>query len=220
MGQMSQLLIPREPAPAPPGYRDCIAGGPPREPDVILPVARHDVRDCVRGLGIVAVISGGQTGVDRAAIDVASGYGIPIGGWAPRGWAAEDGVVPVRYRTVLRECPDRGEPYAARTRRNVLASDLVLVVVPLEGGGPGTRLTERLAEEHGRPLLRIPLGADRQARAEIQQRGITVRWWLRTNARPGGTVLMVAGPRASRWAHGVEVTERLLAAVLDPRGRA
>jgi hypothetical protein len=68
------------------------------------------------------LVSGGQTGVDRAALDVALKLGIPCGGWCPRGRQAEDGVIPARYP--LAETPSEG--YSERTRWNVRDADATL----------------------------------------------------------------------------------------------
>ncbi|MDA1230625.1 MAG: molybdenum cofactor carrier, partial [Planctomycetota bacterium] len=68
---------------------------------------------------LTRVVSGGQTGVDRAALDAASAAGMEIGGWCPRDRRAEDGIVPLRYP--LRETASRS--YAVRTEWNVRDSD-------------------------------------------------------------------------------------------------
>jgi len=125
------------------------------------------------------VVSGGQTGVDRAALDVALELGLPCGGWCPAGRRAEDGAIPARYP--LRET--RARDYAARTEANVRDSDGTLV---LTVGAPtgGTALTCRLARRLGRPLLVLDLAeAPAPARA---------RAW---GAAAGVAVLNVAGPR-------------------------
>ena len=70
------------------------------------------------------LITGGQTGVDRAALDVGLALGLPVGGWCPKGRRAEDGIIPDRYP--LTETPERN--YQARTRRNVEDSDGTLNV--------------------------------------------------------------------------------------------
>src|SRR6266571_9073801 len=78
------------------------------------------------------IVSGGQTGVDRAALDVALELGIPCGGWCPRGRRAEDGIIPERYPLI--ETPTTA--YPQRTERNVRDSDgtLVLTVGRADGG--------------------------------------------------------------------------------------
>jgi hypothetical protein len=129
----------------------------------------------------MALVSGGQTGVDRAALDAARRAGIAHGGWCPRGRGAEDGVIPPEY--TLRETPD-ADP-AQRTRWNVRDSDATLV---LSRGAPrgGTALAAAHAAALGRPLLLLDL--ERQPQAEEVIR------WLRDNAV---SALNVAGPRES-----------------------
>lgn len=127
------------------------------------------------------VVSGGQTGVDRAALDVAIAHGITHGGWCPRGRRAEDGRIPDRYDLREHESPD----YGARTERNVVDSDATLVLTVGTPDG-GTALTVRLAARHMRPSLVVDLD-DPPAPASV----IT---WLRAN---GVGVLNVAGPRES-----------------------
>jgi hypothetical protein len=131
--------------------------------------------------GPVEIVSGGQTGVDRAALDTALALGLPCGGWCPRGRRAEDGPLPARYP--LRETPSAA--YPERTEWNVRDSDGTLV---LHRGRPrgGTALTLRLARAHGRPALAVDLGAAPSAGA--------VREWL---SRERIHRLNVAGPRES-----------------------
>jgi Circularly permutated YpsA SLOG family len=98
------------------------------------------------------IVSGGQTGVDRAALDVALELGLECGGWCPRGRRAEDGEIPARYP--LRETRSAG--YPVRTERNVRDSDATLVLH--EGRlGRGTALTAGCARRLGRPLLEVDL---------------------------------------------------------------
>jgi hypothetical protein len=128
------------------------------------------------------IVSGGQTGVDRAALDAAIAVGIDHGGWCPRGRLAEDGCIPERYRLRETDSPD----YPARTELNVLDSDATLILYRgwLSGG---TELTFRLARGHRRPCLTIDLDwKPDPARAGD---------WLRTH---GVAVLNVAGPRESQ----------------------
>lgn len=126
------------------------------------------------------IVSGGQTGVDRAALDVALEIGLPCGGWCPAGRLAEDGAIPDRYP--LRETESAS--YPERTARNVRDSDATLILYRTKMRG-GTALTARLARHHGQPCLALEIGsADPEA----------VRGWL---GEENVGVLNVAGPRES-----------------------
>ncbi|ROR35013.1 YpsA SLOG family protein [Inmirania thermothiophila] len=147
------------------------------------------------------IVSGGQSGVDRAALDVALALGLPAGGWCPAGRRAEDGPIPARYP--LRETPSAD--YAQRTAWNVRDSDATLILHrgPLAGG---TRLTRELAERHGRPCLCIDLAAVPDPAA--------VRRWLTAH---GVGSLNVAGPRETQSPGiGAEAAAFLRRLLLDP----
>jgi hypothetical protein len=133
---------------------------------------------------ILEIISGGQTGADRAALDAAIALGIPHGGWLPKGRKTEDGPLSRRY--ALRELPS--VRYRDRTEKNVLAADATLIFSfgPLSGG---SALTESLAIRHDRPFLHIDF-----EHVNIDQAAATVETWLLT--REAKTV-NIAGPRAS-----------------------
>jgi len=131
--------------------------------------------------GLAMIVSGGQTGVDRAALDAGLALGLTCGGWVPRGRRAEDGRIPARYR--LRETASSA--YVVRTRKNVEDSDATLI---LTRGAPsgGTALTVEAAAALGRPVLVVDLAAPIDPAA--------VRQWLEAS---GTRVLNVAGPRES-----------------------
>jgi hypothetical protein len=131
---------------------------------------------------IEKVVSGGQTGVDRAALDAALALGLPCGGWCPRGRKAEDGTIDPRYP--LAETPS--DDYAQRTEWNVRDADgtLVLSRGRLRGG---TALTVALARRMRRALLVLDLD-------EGPDPG-DVETWAREE---GVRVLNVAGPRESQ----------------------
>lgn len=129
------------------------------------------------------VISGGQTGVDRAALDAAMACGIEAGGWCPRARIAEDGLIPRRYP--LRETPS--EKYSQRTTWNVRDADATLILTYGVPDG-GTELTARVAERLDKPCLVVSL------RTYPDLAAIRELFYL----RPGGIVLNVAGPRESR----------------------
>ena len=90
---------------------------------------------------IERIVSGGQTGVDRAALEVAIEHQIPIGGWCPRGRRSEDGTIPTKF--TLQETPTAD--YSQRTAWNVRDSDGTLLISCGELTG-GTALTKTLAK--------------------------------------------------------------------------
>jgi hypothetical protein len=147
---------------------------------------------------LVRIVSGGQTGVDRAALEVALARGLDCGGWCPRGRRAEDGAIDARFP--LRETPS--PDYAERTEWNVRDSDATLV---LTRGTPkgGTALTVELARALARPHRVVDLAADPDASA--------VRGWL---AEHGVRVLNVAGPRESQQPGIGALARRFLEQVL------
>ena len=142
------------------------------------------------------IISGGQSGVDRAALDEAIARGIPYGGWCPKGGWAEDMPAPpgllARYPH-LRETPS-ADP-AERTAWNVRDSDACLILVDASGVAVsgGTALAETLAARYGKPLLVVDVGA--------ADAGEQVRAWLAPllAAHDGDAPfrLAVGGPRES-----------------------
>lgn len=128
------------------------------------------------------VISGGQTGVDRAALDAAMEAGIAVGGWCPGGRRAEDGAIADRYP--LEETPKRD--YRQRTEWNVRDSDgtLILYWGELQNG---TLATAKFARDtYRRPLLMVNLLEQVESRE-------TARWIADHNIR----TLNIAGPRES-----------------------
>ena len=153
-------------------------------------------------LGVEKIVSGGQTGADRAALDAARELGIATGGWLPRGRCAEDGPLPERYDGMAET--GSADP-AVRTGRNVRDSDATLIV---SHGPPtgGTALTLERARALGRPYLPLDLAALDRAAATA-----TLRAWL---AERQPRVLNVAGPRASGDPAVYEATRALLLAAL------
>lgn len=130
------------------------------------------------------IISGGQTGVDRAALDWAISNAIPHGGWCPRGRIALDGRLPEHY--ALQESESSG--YSQRTRYNVRDADATLI---LNRGAlvGGSRLTQRIAVRTGRPVFVVDLEEDWREQADL------VSEWLFAN---GVKTLNVAGPSEGR----------------------
>jgi hypothetical protein len=162
-------------------------------------------------LTVEKIISGGQTGVDRAALDVALELGIDCGGWCPKGRRAEDGQIPARYP--LSETTS--STYSQRTKRNVRDSDATLILSIGEPRG-GTLLTQRTAAQLGKPCLTVDLDASTAA-DEVR------KWVHRHEVR----AMNVAGPRESQ-ARGIALrATRLLRELFaggevtrkPPRGR-
>ena len=130
------------------------------------------------------IISGGQTGVDRAALEFAVEHGIPHGGWCPRGRLAEDGAIKSGYE--LKETPDAA--YPQRTEWNVRDSDgtVIFTISPELTGG--SALTRDLAAEYGKPCLHLSQPRDGDS-AAAKLRHFLERHKIKT--------LNVAGPRLS-----------------------
>lgn len=145
------------------------------------------------------LVSGGQTGVDRAALDVALELGIPCGGWCPGGRLAEDGIIPARYPLQETE----SSVYEERTRLNVLDSDGTLILGMGELGG-GTAYTANVANENKKPLLIITLDESADPRKAID--------WIKQS---GIDVLNVAGPREDRRLQIHELARNFLREVLQ-----
>jgi hypothetical protein len=134
---------------------------------------------------IKKIISGGQTGADRAALDVAIRMGIAHGGWVPKGRLAEDGQISDKYQ--LQELPT--ESYPARTDQNVKASDGTLIIARGKLTG-GTDFTREMTLKHRKQLLGIDLNlTDHYDAASL------IASWIRMQKV---NTLNVAGPRASK----------------------
>jgi hypothetical protein len=185
---------------------------------------------------LLKVISGGQTGVDRGALDAALALQVECGGWCPEGRLAEDGTIPKRYPVM--ELANAG--YAERTARNVADSDGTLIIsngVPLGG----TRETVDRCIEMRKPHLIIDC-----ARRSVQETievatefvtNLSFRVAQRTPVRLGPRnfsnvrespgeladpsrslgmtiVLNVAGPRASQWPEGHKTAQQIVSGIL------
>lgn len=146
------------------------------------------------------IVSGGQTGVDRAALDVAIYLEIPHGGWCPLGRRAEDGTIPETY--LLRETTHRD--YSVRTERNIIDSDGTLILFRYRTTG-GTDLTRKLALKHRRPLICIDL--ENQSDDVLER----VCLWIEEHQID---VLNIAGPRESSCQGIGKQAERFLVDVL------
>ena len=134
---------------------------------------------------IKKIISGGQTGADRAALDSALALGISHGGWIPKGRITEDGPLPDKYN--LQEMST--DSYPARTEQNVIDSDGTLIVShgKLTGGSAYTR---KMAMKHGKTWFHADLN-----KLPTFQAAMLIEDWIKKN---GIEILNVAGSRASK----------------------
>jgi Circularly permutated YpsA SLOG family len=154
----------------------------------------------------LTIVSGGQTGVDRAALDVAIELGIAHGGWVSKGRVAEDGAIPARYQVTETE----SSAYDERTKRNVRDSDGTIIIArgPLVGG---SALTRDHARAVGKPVLVIDISAPSSGDAARM-----IRSWIERNEI---STLNVAGPRASEDSTAYANAYTVLSAALQPYER-
>jgi hypothetical protein len=150
---------------------------------------------------ITKIISGGQTGADRAALDVAMEEGISHGGWIPKGRKTEAGPLPERY--LLEEMLT--DSYPERTEKNVLDSDgtVILSHGNLTGRSAATR---ELASKHDRPFLHIDLN-----KVNVFKAAENIATWT---SEYGIEVLNVAGARASKDPQIYEAVSKVLTTAL------
>jgi hypothetical protein len=147
---------------------------------------------------VLKIVSGGQTGVDRAALDVAMELGFPVRGWCPLGRLAEDGKIPDSY-----PLQEHQGGYAARTRANVASADATLILSWGAVTG-GTALTLRTCEELGKLHAHLDL-------RRPQSPELTAEWIRHCAVK----VLNVAGPMASKAPDAYATAYRFLHAVLN-----
>ena len=150
---------------------------------------------------LTRIISGGQTGVDRGALDAALDAGFPCGGWCPRGRRAEDGAIPARYP--LKEMP--ATTYRPRTKQNVIDSDgtLVLFFGALTGGSLETL---RIAQQLGKPVLTLDCSAKSVEDAAVEAAAFIEAQKI--------SILNVAGPRESSHTGSTDRARNLLTLIL------
>ena len=148
---------------------------------------------------IKTIISGGQTGADRAAFDFALEHGIEISGFIPKNRRAEDGSISADYPN-LTETATRS--HAVRTELNVRNADATLIVSHGKLTG-GSLLTKKFAAEHGKPFLHVDFLESTLGDTAEKAR----RWLVSINCRR----LNIAGPRSSTDAEIYEKTKLFLA---------
>ena len=137
------------------------------------------------------IVSGGQTGVDQGALEAALSLGVAWGGWAPKGWRAENGTIPVAFRAQMQEHASAN--YIQRTRQNVVDSHATLILVDAYPIGGGTLRTRDFCINLMRSHLVVSFGETDAVEK--------VRKWLGqffAAAHPVPFVLNVAGPRESK----------------------
>lgn len=142
----------------------------------------------------ITILSGGQTGADRAALDFAIEHGIPHGGWCPRGRSAEDGSISSLY--ALRETPSRR--YSQRTEWNVRDSDATVVFTIAPGVSGGTSLTLALARRLGKPALHLSRAALMDSQGNDESLAAAASQLLAFLIEHDVRALNVAGPRGSQ----------------------
>ena len=134
------------------------------------------------------IVSGGQTGVDRGALEAAFDLGFPYGGLIPKGRLAEDGIVPEKFDRMEESTR---KDYLYRTEWNVVHSDATLVLAFGTELTGGTKRTVEFCQKHNKPYWVEDLNAPRET-----DRGLEVLYWLETLG--DSIVLNAAGPRESR----------------------
>ncbi len=153
---------------------------------------------------LIRIVSGGQTGVDRGALDAALSARFPCGGWCPEGRQSEDGTIPDRYPLLVLT----GSGYRQRTLQNVRDSDgtIILFVGALTGG---TKLTRDFCLRETKPLLAVDA-----AQVSVSEAVDGVRSFI---AKHDVQVLNVAGPRATGWGEGHQFAFDVIRGVLEHR---
>ncbi|MFN7140510.1 MAG: putative molybdenum carrier protein [Limisphaerales bacterium] len=153
---------------------------------------------------IERIVSGGQTGADRAALEFAIRHRITHCGWCPAGRMAEDGTISSRYQ--LRETPERS--YSQRTEWNVRDSDGTVIFSIRKELVGGSQLTQHFAQLHDKPFLHLSRENDTFTAAE------KLREFIKENRI---NILNVAGPRSSTEPEVEDFTNAvLLAALITP----
>jgi hypothetical protein len=165
--------------------------------NVVWQIAGHEST-----IMIEKIISGGQTGADRAALDFAIYHDIPHGGWCPKGRLAEDGIIECRYH--LQETSTKN--YPQRTEKNVQESDGTVIFALTSKLAGGSKKTAELAAKHGKPWIHLPGGFHD---APLQLLNFIAGHRVKT--------LNVAGSRASKDPQIYEFVKQTLEEAFFPR---
>ncbi|MGQ8337498.1 putative molybdenum carrier protein [Sunxiuqinia sp. A32] len=148
------------------------------------------------------IISGGQTGVDRASLDACLELDFPCGGWCTAGRKAEDGEIPIHYP--LQEIWSTS--YEDRTRKNIRESDATLIIFQNELQG-GTLLTHNYAKETGKPVFLLKVSP-----FFIEEPIGQLIHFLEINQVE---TLNVAGPRASQWKEAYQISKLICTSLIN-----
>lgn len=159
------------------------------------------------------IVSGGQTGADRGGLDAAIAHGLEIGGWAPQGFRAEDGVIPERYRVHMRESVSPN--YGLRTRLNVQDSDGTLLLSFADKLTGGSKFTGDQLKHQRKPCKHLVLP---RGRGVVPVEVTLALWdWLEEK---GIAVLNIAGPRESKERGLQAAVERVIGDLLKAKASA
>jgi hypothetical protein len=149
------------------------------------------------------IVSGGQTGADRAALDWAIFHDLPHGGWCPKGRKAEDGVLPAQYQ--LTETQSSG--YPQRTQWNVRDSDGTVIFTTTSKLSGGSKMTADAATKLGRPWIHLSPSSSYEPAREL------LRFLSENNIK----VLNVAGTRGSKEPEVAGFVKKVLENAFYPR---
>jgi len=157
---------------------------------------------------VTKIISGGQTGVDRAALDIGIHLGYEIGGYVPRGRKSEDGVVPDFYPMVELDTDD----YAERTKRNIAACGATIILLQNERDMRGGTLLTRNIVSQSNYCVGCIINMERPTAAV----SLMHFWSVIEKCEPSISVVNFAGPRESKSPGVYRMAHDLLMRVIPP----